>query len=86
LSPRFAYIYFMKDDPGRISAAVPSHVSYWRGLRLDGYVGGPFEDRSGGLIMFDTENEEDARRAVGSDPFVLGELLEADWLKRWVPE
>jgi hypothetical protein len=32
LSPRFAYIYFMKDDPERVRAAVAGHVEHWQGL------------------------------------------------------
>jgi hypothetical protein len=55
LSPTFAYLYFMRNDPDRVRAAVPDHVSYWLGLRLDGYLGGPFEDRSVGLITFQTD-------------------------------
>ncbi len=86
MSPRFAYIYFMKDDPERVQAAVAGHVEHWHGLRLDGYLGGPFEDRSGGLITFDAEDEEHAGRSVASDPFVVRGLLEAYWLKRWLPD
>jgi uncharacterized protein YciI len=83
LSPRFAYVYFMRDDPDRVRAAVPAHVSYWQSLRLDNYLGGPFEDKSGGLITFETDDEERAGNAVNSDPFVLSGLLERHWLKRW---
>ena len=86
MSRRFAYLYFMKDDPKRVRAAVAGHVSYWQGLRLDGYLGGPFTDRSGGLITFEAEDEERAGRAVSSDPFVAEGLLETYWLKRWAPE
>ena len=86
MSPRFAYVYFMKDDPQRVRAAVAGHVEHWQGLRLDGYLGGPFEDRSGGLITFDAEDEESAGRMVSSDPFVADGLLEVYWLKRWLPE
>ena len=63
MSPRFAYIYFMRDDPDRVRAAVPKHVSHWHGLVLSGYVGSPFEDHTGGLITFDAE-EDRARDAV----------------------
>jgi uncharacterized protein YciI len=86
VSPRFAYIYFMADDPNRVRAAVPRHVSHWRELRLRSYLGGPFEDRSGGLITFEAENEERARRAVDADPFLLEGLLTEHWLKQWTPE
>jgi hypothetical protein len=48
MSPRFAYLYFMKDDPDRVRATVGRHVAHWQGLRLPGYLGGPFQDRTGG--------------------------------------
>ena len=48
MSPRFAYLYFMTDEPDRIRATVPRHVAHWQQLRLPGYLGGPFEDRTGG--------------------------------------
>jgi uncharacterized protein YciI len=60
----------MKDDPDRIQATVPRHVAHWRELRLPGYLGGPFEDRTGGLITFQAEDGERARHAVDTDPFV----------------
>ncbi|HET7354116.1 MAG TPA: YciI family protein [Gaiellaceae bacterium] len=85
MSPRFAYLYFMKDDPDHVRAAAPDHVSHWHRLRLDGYLGGPFEDRSGGLIIFESADDE-AQTAVESDPFVRSELLERYWLKQWMPQ
>jgi uncharacterized protein YciI len=85
MSSRFAYVYFMKNDPLRIRATVPRHIAHWRDLRLPGYLGGPFEDRSGGLITFE-EEEDRAQQAVDSDPFVIEGLLETHWLKCWAPE
>jgi uncharacterized protein YciI len=76
----------MKDDPERIRRTVPRHVSHWRGLSLPGYVGGPFEDRSGGLITFDAEDLDAAKLAVKTDPFVQEGLLGPYWLKQWAPE
>lgn len=83
---RFAYFYLMKGAPDRIRRTVPGHVSHWRALRLPGYVGGPFEDRSGGLITFEAENLEAAEVAVRTDPFVKEGLLGPYWLKEWSPE
>jgi uncharacterized protein YciI len=76
----------MKDDPDRIGATVGRHVLYRQELRLTGYLGGPFEDRTGGLITFEAEDRERARRAVDTDPFVQEGLLEAHWLKLWTPD
>jgi uncharacterized protein YciI len=86
VSPRYAYLYFMKDDPDRIRDAVPSHVAHWHQQQLPGYLGGPFEDRTGGLITFQAEDDEQASRAVDSDPFLREDLLEAFWLKHWTPQ
>jgi uncharacterized protein YciI len=86
MSAWFAYLYFMTDDPDRVRAAVGRHVAHWRDLRLPGYLGGPFEDRTGGLITFQAEDSQQARRAVDTDPFVQEGLLEAHWLKQWTPQ
>ena len=50
------------------------------------YLGGPFEDRTGGLITFEAQDTERARRAVDADPFIRDGLLEAHWLKQWTPQ
>lgn len=86
VSPRFAYFYLMGDEPDRVRVTVPRHVSYWRGLGLTGYDGGPFVDRTGGLIMFDTDQLGDAQHAVAEDPFVKEGLLDEYWIKEWVPK
>jgi uncharacterized protein YciI len=86
VSPRFAYLYFMTDDPDRIRATVGRHVAHWQQLRLPGYLGGPFQDRTGGLITFQADDGEQARRAVDTDPFLQEGLLAAHWLKQWTPE
>jgi uncharacterized protein YciI len=86
VSPRFVSFYPMRDEPDRGRAAVPRHVSHWRGLGLPGYLGGPFADRTGGLIVFETEDTSRAAAAVNSDPFVQDRLLEAYWLEQWIPQ
>jgi uncharacterized protein YciI len=86
MSPRFAYLYFMRDDPDRIRAAVAGHVAHWQQQNLPAYLGGPFEDRTGGLITFQAEDLEQARHAVDTDPFMQEGLLETYWLKQWMPQ
>ena len=86
MSPRFAYFYLMADDPDRIRGTVPRHVAHWHDLGLTGYVGGPFADRTGGLITFQADDDQQAQRAVDTDPFVQEGLLKAHWLKQWTPE
>jgi uncharacterized protein YciI len=81
----FAYFYLMKADPDRVRLVAPTHASYWQQLGLAQYTGGPFADRTGGLITFDAGDAE-AESAVRGDPFVLAGLVEAKWLKRWTVE
>ena len=76
MKKRFAYFYLMKREPARIQATVPAHAAYWKELNLKGYLGGPFADRSGGLITFRAENLEEAKRLIENDPFVQESLLE----------
>ena len=82
----FAYFYLMKADPDNVRVVAPRHASYWRELRLAHYRGGPFEDRTGGLITFEADDTAEAERAVRGDPFVLEGLVDAHWLKEWTPE
>ena len=74
-------------DGGQVVGEPPGQVDVGDGaLRLAHYVGGPFEDRTGGLITFDADDAAQAQRAVRGDPVVLEGLIEAHWLKQWTPE
>lgn len=81
-----AYCYWMKSDPDRVRTIVPQHAEYWRDLGLSRYVGGPFADRSGGLITFEAGSLEAAERIIAADPFVRERLLEGSVVKVWIPE
>ena len=81
---RFLYFYLMSDAPARVQAVAPEHAAYWRALGLPGYLGGPFGDRSGGMITFETGSVPEADQLVANDPFVRGDLLEVRWVKEWM--
>lgn len=83
MSMRFAYFYFMADDPGRVRALAPRHTTHWHGLNLKDYSGGPFADWTGGLITFVVDDAAEADAAVAADPFVREAVLDRYWLKRW---
>ena len=83
---RVLHFYTMKQEPERIRATVPEHAAYWADLGLRDYRGGPFEDRSGGLITFEIDSREEAERLVAADPFVREGLLEGSWVKQWLVE
>lgn len=84
-SQLFAYFYFMDDTPEAMGQdAVPNHVQYWHELDLDGYQGGPFGDYSGGMILFNAADQNQAMKLVSQDPFVLRGLIGKSWLKPWL--
>ncbi len=83
---KIAYSYWMKDDLDRVRKVAPEHAAYWRDLGLPGYLGGPFADRSGGLITFEADSLEQAEDIIAADPFVREDLLESSVRKQWMPE
>jgi uncharacterized protein YciI len=85
-SMRVLYFYLMRDAPDRVRAVAPQHGAYWHALGLRDYLGGPFGDRSGGLIIFEVASAEEAEGLVAEDPFVLEDLLERRWVKEWAIE
>jgi uncharacterized protein YciI len=83
---RFAYFYFMSDERDRVRAVVGEHIAYWRERRLRQFLGGPFGDRSGGLITFEIGSSAEADQLVSGDPFARAGLLERWWLKEWIAD
>ncbi len=83
---RFVYFYFMKNEPDRIQEIVLSHINYWKTSKLESYLGGPFADRTGGLISFESSSLEKTTEIVEKDPFVSHDLIETKWIKEWMPE
>jgi uncharacterized protein YciI len=82
--PSFAFLYSMSDDAGAIRRVVPEHVAYWRDAAPGGYRGGPFADRSGGLILFDAPDLNAAEAAAASDPFVREGVLRESRVREWL--
>lgn len=80
---RVSYFYFMKPEPDRVRVVAAEHADYWRALDLHHYLGGPFADRSGGLITFECGSVEAAKRLVSQDPFTREGLLADYWVKEW---
>jgi uncharacterized protein YciI len=83
---RFAYGYVMADKPERVREIAPVHVAYWGAASLDHYLGGPFGDRTGGLITFDVKSQKLAEQLASGDPFRRAGLLKSHWLKEWAAE
>jgi uncharacterized protein YciI len=81
---RFAFCYRMSGDAARIGATVPAHVAYWKETHPAQYLGGPFADRSGGLITFLAAELEEATRRANADPFVVESLVRDSWVREWL--
>jgi len=73
-------------NPKKIRQMVPAHVQYWKMANLKGYMGGPFADRTGGLISFVASSLEEATAIILQDPFVLEDLIAEKWIKDWIVE
>ncbi len=84
--PLIAFFYFMKNEPDRVRKAVPHHIAYWENARLEKYLGGPFADKTGGLISFEAPSLAEAAAIIEKDPFVIHGLLEKKWVKEWMPK
>jgi uncharacterized protein YciI len=85
-SKRFVYFYFNRKEPEKIRKAVPAHIQYWHNADLKDYQGGPFADRSGGLISFSASSQEEAIEIVLGDPFIQEDLIAEKWIKEWIVE
>jgi uncharacterized protein YciI len=83
---QFVYFYFNRIEPEKVREVVPAHVQYWQTASLDGYTGGPFSDRTGGLITFSASSLEEATQIIQRDPFVQEGLIDQNWIKEWLPE
>lgn len=86
MTKKIIYFYSMKNDPQKIQTVVPSHVAYWKTMALKNYIGGPFADRSGGLISFETDSLENATKIIEKDPFVINDIIAQKWIKEWLLE
>lgn len=86
MARRFAFAYVLKDRPDRIREVVPYHADYWRDSGVEHYIGGPFADRSGGLISFAAASLAEAQALVTQDPLAVHALLADSWLKEWMAQ
>jgi uncharacterized protein YciI len=82
--PRFIFFYTMTDEATRVRETVPAHVSYWQETQVKAYEGGPFADRSGGLITFAAQDLAEATAVVDGDPFVAAGVIRDRWVKEWL--
>ena len=46
-------------------------------------MAGPYEDESGGLIIFEAESEQEVRDLVANDPFTTGGVFATTEIRPW---
>jgi len=83
---KYIFFYLMKNESEKIPMLVPKHVKYWEENKSVDSSGGPFGDRSGGLILFEAEEMNAAKTLAMNDPFVLEQVIERKWVKEWMQE
>jgi uncharacterized protein len=81
---QYTFFFLMKNDPEKIRDIIPAHIKYWKDSNPINYSGGPFSDKSGGLILFEAENIEAATELAMNDPFSVREVIETKWIKEWI--
>lgn len=68
----------------RLLSLTPAAGAQVRRRSVD--LGGPFTDRSGGLITFEADTPGRAEQLVTDDPFLREGIVSSWWLKQWLPE
>lgn len=73
-------------DPVGSQRLRPLHLAYLDGLRQAGKVlmAGPFVDGDGGMVMYDVESLEEAKRLASEDPLVKAGVRSLE-LRAWAP-
>ena len=67
---------FMKDSTPEEDEVMSAHFEYLKGLFEEGRVilAGPSLEPPFGIIVFEADSEEEARRLIGADPSVAAGL------------
>mgnify|MGYP001769481905 CR=1 FL=1 len=46
----FVFCYVMKFETARLKVLIPEQIEYWYEHARTNFAGGPFQDRSGGML------------------------------------
>lgn len=79
-----AVILSFSDDPARLELR-PRHRELLGGLHERGILvaAGPFEDQTGALLVFDTDDEAEVDAALAEDPYYAAPGVTIVSRKRW---
>ena len=78
------YVKYVADD-SKVSAVRPAHRQYADRLMAEGKMvtAGPFTDGSGGLFVYEAENQQDAEALWAADPYVGGGVVMSYEIRAW---
>lgn len=81
----FAAILSYSDDAEKKLQVRPEHRAYLMKLLDQGklWESGPFATDDGSMIVYDVEDEAEARKLLGEDPFSLNGVIEKVDLHEW---
>lgn len=82
---KFAAILTYSDDVDRKLKVRPEHRAYLTKLLNQGKIweSGPFGTDDGALIVYEAEDEAEARKLLGDDPFSLNGVIAKVELHEW---
>ena len=71
-------------DPVKDAEILEEHIEYLNKYIASGkiFAKGPFLDHSGGLVIFETENMEEAKELIDNDPVIINNTRSYE-LKEW---
>lgn len=71
-------------DPVKDAEILEEHIEYLNKYIANGkiFAKGPFLDHSGGLVIFETENIEEAKQLINNDPVIINNTRSYE-LKEW---
>jgi uncharacterized protein YciI len=80
----FVFCYFMNFDPAELKTLIPEQIEYCQHYAPENFIGGPFKDRSGGMLSFSAPDLDAATAICENDPFVKKGLVNQYWVKEWL--
>lgn len=82
---KYAAIAQYTTDAATIAKARPAHREYLSGLVQQGklVMSGPYSDDSGGLLIYEAESPDEAKKLVTDDPFARQGVFVSWEIRPW---
>jgi uncharacterized protein len=82
---RYANVLLYVADPDAVAAKRPVHRAYMADLKRQGKLaaGGPFDDLTGALFIYEAESAEEAERFAAEDPYTHAGLIKKHTIRPW---